>query len=169
MTQKIALRNHICKICGKHFKSPNHKLYCSEECFNKRPCSVSPIICPSCHKPFTPRIKGNRRQTFCSRKCRWEFERNNTKNITIICERCHKPFVVYPSRITWGNPRYCSGECAGNIPIIQNERFRRIKTPQWVEIRRNIIKRDGYHCAVCNSKTTHRSSYYSLGYIKRRQ
>lgn len=141
----------VCKQCGKHFEgNSNKKYYCSTECFEKRNYAVDKIVCPICREYFTPRIVRGKRQIFCSRSCRWQYERNKTP--IIICERCGKEFKKSASFFKFGNPRFCSQSCAGNMKRSENERFRRLKTPEWETIKKSILKRDGYKCKRCGVK-----------------
>src|SRR5512139_189383 len=144
----------ICEVCGKTFAVKYYRKdtarFCSVKC-KQIGRAIPQGKCPNCHKIFNARASHGR-QKFCSRKCRWEYERKTPKRVQLICEACDKPFWVYQSRLKHQNPRFCSGMCANNIPRSQNERFRRTKTLRWKEIRASIIRRDGGKCAICKRK-----------------
>ena len=147
-----------CKYCGekyfarKAFIHGAFRKYCSIKCKNKD--RAKPVLkCLYCQVEFTARAtkrSDTGRQKFCSIACKKHYLRE--RRPVIICEQCGKSFSVYPSRLKRGNPKYCSQSCAGNMPKIENERFRRVKTREWTDIRQSILKRDRNKCAKCGSK-----------------
>lgn len=145
------MRRQVCYTCGETFRAEKKSRYCSHECYQNRYCAKPVVICP-CGKPFKARASKKSetgRQKFCSWVCRMKYGRGVMG--AVVCERCGKTFEVYPSRFKFGNPRYCSQSCAGNMRTQENERFRRVQTAEWEEIRKSILDRDGHKCAKCGS------------------
>jgi len=150
----MANRRLVCVVCGKSFTKTNKTKYCSEECRNNRSNRLPIRKCLNCGKEFGARAFGgiNKRQIYCCFSCKKEYISAHNSRVTLICERCGSSFEVYPSRFKFGNPKYCSTQCAGNMPKWENERFRRLKTPKWSSIRQEILNRDGNRCTICKSK-----------------
>lgn len=146
----IRYKNLVCRTCGGIFGAENVRRYCSDECKNKRQSAVPAVFCKVCGKMFIPKPYHGKRQEFCSRSCVKGF--HLVEHPKLICEQCGKEFDVYPSRLKHGNPRFCSQSCAGNMKKWENERFTRVKSKTWNEIRKSILERDGYKCARCDSK-----------------
>jgi len=45
-----------------------------------------------------------------------DIKKKNHPKVEFVCEICNAKFKVYPSRVKWGNPRYCSRKCQNNSP-----------------------------------------------------
>jgi len=145
-----------CEYCNKAYfaRKPSPRgdgvlrKYCSMSCMRAAE-HIEPIPCPNCRTVFTPRVKQGVRQRYCSIKCRAQYQRMTLPKV--VCEKCNKEFSVYPSRFKQGTPRYCSQECANNKKKWEKEQFKRLKTPSWIETRKQVLKRDGRKCASCGS------------------
>lgn len=145
-----------CEYCYKPFKvhvgNAKSRRFCSKEC--KLNGYTKPVVtCLNCGEKFEARATKRSetgRQKFCSTSCRWQHERNKTPKAN--CERCGKEFSRSASFFKWGNPRFCSQSCAGNMKRSENERFTRVKTKTWETIRQSILERDGFKCARCGSR-----------------
>lgn len=145
--------NHKCEYCRKDFFDKRKAArFCGFECYdNSR--KIEYITCKMCGDDFKPRAaqrSDTGRQKFCSISCKKKFfDFMKADNPSKACERCGVEFSFPPSRLKFGNPRFCSQSCAGNMKKWQNERFTRIKTNSWKKIRASIIKRDGNKCMKC--------------------
>lgn len=109
-----------CQQCGNvfdnsHYPGRNAK-FCSSKCWGdyqrkrpknhhgKRKVNRTPKICKNCKKEFR---SSKRKQMYCSRKCKAEFERDPSKKSIFICKWCQKEFEEW----TYRQPTFCSNQC----------------------------------------------------------
>ena len=104
-------RTH-CKKCNKEFTPKqinNHNVYCSRECYGKKPIIKKVCTCQVCGIEFK-RLKRDRTGLYCSKSCScksmWQkrYEDGYTKQDPMIgkssdivyktCTECYKPFIV---------------------------------------------------------------------------
>lgn len=71
-------------------------------------------ICKNCGKYFGAKAYHGR-QKFCCLSCLREYQRKNTKRISLTCDNCGGEFQIYPSREKFGNPRFCCLKCANEF------------------------------------------------------
>jgi len=156
MTARKYPRFLTCEYCGeifeihRHYKKPPR--FCSWKC-KLLGYKLPSAVCLNCGKTFGAKAYHGKenRQKFCCISCRRVYQSINKQRVTIVCDRCGKEFKVFPSRLKYGNPHYCSTSCAGNMKRTENERFTRLKTTTWKEIRQSVITRDNSRCRICQS------------------
>lgn len=145
-----------CQYCKKEYTHRHGTVhgevrkFCSQKCGNAFRGTTKPVIkCLQCNNTFYARASKRSetgRQVFCSKKCRWEYQRKTSQAITTFtCKRCGKQFNKQRS----SHRVYCSASCANNIKKHTNARFTRLKTKTWEEIRKEVISRDNHACRIC--------------------
>lgn len=107
-------RNQIsvtCESCGKQFRVPPSSLtyhaarFCSTFCAGTKAEWIA-LICEQCGKTF--KVPPSRKETarFCSRECKYRFDRDV---IELTCLECDEAYLVYRSRSEIS--KFCSLEC----------------------------------------------------------
>lgn len=105
----------ICLTCGKKFRVPNSQKdvtkFCSRDCYDKnREKNKTGVytVCENCGKEIYKTKSTIYEHTFCSNKCRSEYQ-TKTNTVFKICEMCGEEYSVKKSHAD--NSRFCSKEC----------------------------------------------------------
>ncbi|UYN89886.1 MAG: HNH endonuclease [Anaerolineales bacterium] len=136
----------ICEVCKKVFQHKKYnkgktRRFCSNACYYKIH-KIPQGFCKNCNKLFKQRALHGR-QKFCTRACRWEFERKKTP--TTVCEHCGVKFSRSASIFKYNAVRFCSVSCA------EASGYRKT-TPRYT-VPRKITK-----CGNCGADFEHRST-----------
>lgn len=137
------------------------------------------LICNICKETFL-RHKSNIIATktgkaFCSRKCFAEFQKGWNTNpnrvykkkqyILISCTYCKQPIYRWNYRLKQNKHQFCNNECCGKwnslYLIAENAvnwkgglnylAHKILTNPRYLKIRKQILERDNYKCALCSS------------------
>ena len=157
-------RTH-CKKCNKEFTPKqinNHNVYCSRECYGKKPIIKKVCTCQVCGIEFK-RLKRDRTGLYCSKSCscksmwqkRYEENPQFKKNQEIVklikvlnrfqeCIYCNQKFVITSQTTITGKNRrtYCYEDAC----IKQHAS---IKVREWAE-RNHNENREIITCKYCN-------------------
>lgn len=137
----------VCESCGETFRykpqKGKNRRFCSSECR-----SVVHFLptgnCKNCDKPFpqTRSHSASGRKQFCSRACRWNYERLQTP--TAICEVCGNTFRRSASIFLHNAARFCSVACA--------------ESSGYKKGNGNHVPRTTTKCDTCGTEFEHRST-----------
>ena len=141
MSSKITV---TCQECGKNFEAASYVIrqgkgkYCSRRCLARAQSKIvgenhpnwkpdNNHICAVCGKEFH---SNNKSPSFCSIECKSRFQSTHNRGannpfykgkIKRNCQTCGKEFEVYPSRVEYGQGKFCSKECMISRTIKQCE------------------------------------------------
>ena len=123
-----------CQECGKEFEVASYIIrqgkgkYCSRTCLGQAQSKIvrenhpnwklkNNRICEECGKEFHSNNKSPR---YCSINCKSRYQSTYNRGVNNPtykgkikrnCQTCGKEFEVYPSRVEYGQGKFCSKEC----------------------------------------------------------
>lgn len=100
------------------------------------------IQCEQCHRNLTS-IQQQRKQRFCSRKCKTDAQ---VKRLTLICNGCRKPFSIRPYLKRKNN--YCSLQCYHNSTRVKQKRLCKVCKKEFYAKGPLIRKGFGIYCSM---------------------
>lgn len=161
-----------CQHCGEQFEhNPSETgKYCSKKCYNQyrkekgtvtEPCTVceTDVERYKCH--------ADKYRTFCSEECenKWRKQTFSGEDNPVYskkqveCEQCGQQFKRTPSRLERSNRTFCGRECTNKwysdmLSSPWNPKWRtgdvqRDYGENWLEVRREVLKRDRFECQRC--------------------
>jgi len=158
----------VCKnpACAKEYSTDDKRQkFCGKACnYACRPTNKIKKICEHCGADvFIYPSRNDGRYHFCNMDCRKAWEKRpkeKKKKLEYICEQCSISFVPRNKQA-----RFCSNECrlealnynknGENNPAWRGgiTSFRRTveTTAAYQKWRKDVFKRDKYHCRVCGS------------------
>lgn len=106
----------LCSECHKQFFATGAQLrngfgiYCSKKCQNKvYQQKRVVIVCKHCgNKLLPPSVAIQRNASFCSKKCRDDYERDYVQR---TCKNCHQNFQLPRWELNKGKGNFCSRGC----------------------------------------------------------
>lgn len=166
-----------CACCGKKFLRELHKYkycvkkgqttyVCSKKCqVDIRRKEYVTIICKHCGKPFKVNPSRKDEASFCSIKCKGEYnalKKGYELKKKRVCKICGKEFLVKPNTLLSRSSNFCSRECYYKSKKANNK----IKIfDDYVEIIVNSEKY-GIHTVLVDKESLNKIGDYVIGVEK---
>lgn len=167
--------NHFCDNECESEHRKKHRSGDGNPSWQGGPITVS---CAECRMEITRRRSKTKTHSrhFCSQNCLAEFRtialENSSRFSEIHCSNCGSKFEKLNSQINRTKNNYCSRDCVAEH---FSERYKgengpnwkggmeRSYGPDWPQIRKRALERDGYACTVCGMDESNHVDEFGQG------